>query len=398
MTPGRAAAARIWQGSPLGTTLWFARHILPRAQRELAVWRNLARTTCPEPYRTQALASIAGKAFHSIGGSVYAAARPESAGRLCRAIVAYQTMSDYLDNLCDRLGVGVTDGEAFGLAHEAMLDALRPEAALGGGDGRGSRPYLAGFAALGLPGDDGGYLYALGRTCARELTALPGYAAVRPAALELARLYAGMQARKHIAPQRRVGALKRWFAAAYPGDLARLCIPGGGSVQGDAADHSDGRPLLTWFEFAAAAGSTLGVFALWALAASPRATPAAAAACLRAYFPTICASHILFDYLIDQAEDRDEGDLNFVSFYPDAATMARRLEGLYADALQRAAELVPSGLHTAAVAGLAALYLSDPKAGRLAHPSPVRALLRRSGFTGQTAHLLCRLLRSCRAL
>ena len=52
------------------------------------------------------LHGIRDKEFHCLGGSVYA---PRTGGQRkddgLRLIVAFQTISDYLDNLCDRTGV-----------------------------------------------------------------------------------------------------------------------------------------------------------------------------------------------------------------------------------------------------------------------------------------------------
>ena len=71
---------------------------------------------------------------------------------------------------------------------------------------------------------------------------------------------------------------------------------------------------LAWNEWAAAAGSTLGLFFLFAVSFKP--PPKDMDKRLQAYFPWIQGFHILLDYLIDLEEDLEHGDLNFVSFYP----------------------------------------------------------------------------------
>lgn len=359
----------------------FNRVVVPMAKRELHRWRATACELCPDPVRLQAQASIEHKAFHSIGGSFYAVCDPDQRKRLVTAIVAYQTISDYLDNLCDR--IGILDPAAFSLAHRSMLDALDPN---------GSEPdcplpdYLAGFARANGPGDDGGYLELLVRTCAGAISELPSYHIVLPATRALARLYCDMQSLKHVEPQHRVPGLKRWFEAEYPEAMS-------------AAGCSEGQwPSLTWYEFAAAAGSTLGIFALWALAANPRISAGDATSCVRAYFPMICGSHIMFDYLIDQEEDAREGDLNFVSHYPDRSTMASRLHLMYEQALTQALSLPRPHFHVAAVAGLAALYLSDPKTRTLQAKEIAAGLLRLSGHTGTVSHRVCMELRRAGAL
>ena len=63
---------------------------------------------------------------------------------------------------------------------------------------------------------------------------------------------------------------------------------------------------LSWWETAAAGGSSLGVHVLIGLAADPRLDPLEPAAVERAYFPWIGALHSLLDSVVDVAEDRRE--------------------------------------------------------------------------------------------
>lgn len=51
---------------------------------------------------SQAIASIEHKTFHCEGGGILALLANEHREECIRFIVAYQTISDYLDNLCDR--------------------------------------------------------------------------------------------------------------------------------------------------------------------------------------------------------------------------------------------------------------------------------------------------------
>ena len=69
-----------------------------------------------------------------------------------RFIVAYQTISDYLDNLCDRSTS--LDPNDFAALHESMLMALSPEVE-GGGN----------YYRYRDDQDDGGYLDELVETC-----------------------------------------------------------------------------------------------------------------------------------------------------------------------------------------------------------------------------------------
>ena len=78
--------------------------ILPRVERELKKWKKLLAATPPSPLRRQALNSIHTKRFHCQGGAVYALLNPEA--QRPAAIVSPQTISDYPDNLCDRITSG----------------------------------------------------------------------------------------------------------------------------------------------------------------------------------------------------------------------------------------------------------------------------------------------------
>ena len=69
----------------------------------------------------------------------------------------------------------------------------------------------------------------------------------------------------------------------------------------------------------------------------------------------------MLDYLIDQAEDREGGDLNFCSFYPDTDRTLTRMKYLYAQAQTSVASLPNAKFHSMVNRGLIGLYLADPK-------------------------------------
>ena len=311
-----------------------ARDVLPLTATELARWqRRIAEIPSPE-LRRQAQASITLKRFHCEGGTVYAALRPAAAPSLVRLIVALQTISDYLDNLCDR---SVSwDPADYRRLHQALLDAV---------DDTGP---LHDYYALHPNKDDGGYLADLVLECRASTRALPAYPLVRDRVKRLIGLYNDLQVYKHGPWERREPALTGWFSER-------------------GAAYRD----LRWWEFAAACGSTLAVFALFAAAAEPGLTDEQADALERAYFPWICGLHILLDYLIDQAEDAAGGDLNLVSFYPSPAERRRRLILFVKEARARARALAGAGFpedeiafHQTVVEGLPGLYLSDAKVAR----------------------------------
>jgi tetraprenyl-beta-curcumene synthase len=307
-------------------TLMYAmyRHILPAVNRELRVWSERAAHIPDAELRTQAEASIASKKFHCQGGAVYALLHPQQTALLTEWIVAFQTISDYLDNLCDRSTS--LDGHDFRHLHQAMLDAVDPDA----------RPVQ--YYALRANQEDGGYLAQLVETCRTALQRFPSFAAVRAEVRYLVQLYCDLQVHKHIRRELREQALLTWWS-----------------------EHEWQFPQLRWNEFAAATGSTLGVFYLMACALTPNLTVEQAQALRRHYFPAICGLHILLDYVIDQEEDRQGGDLNFCSYYTSEQEMYERLQWFVRTANEAALQLTGAPFHRMIVEGLLALYLSDQK-------------------------------------
>src|SRR5690606_30805973 len=157
-----------------------------------------ARRIPDEELRKQALASLAMKRFHCIGGSVYALLAPvRRRNDLIALIVALQTISDYLDNLCDR-STSMEAGD-FRQLHRAMLEAVDPDLP------------LSDYYAFRTENDDDGYLHRLVAACRDALAKLPAYEAVKPHVKELAGLYAELQVRKHIRHKDREPALLAWW-------------------------------------------------------------------------------------------------------------------------------------------------------------------------------------------
>ncbi len=303
--------------------------LLRAVDRELCGWQVRAAAIPDAELRRQAEASLRLKRFHCDGGAVYALAAGPGRDATLRFVVALQTISDYLDNLSDRtLSGGASDLVQL---HTAMREAILPP--------EGNADRLRFYLHHPEHRNDGGYLDALVSTCQAEVEALPASSreAFRQEAARLVSWYCQLQETKHL-PQGREEAVRR---------LARALAPLG--------------PDLEWWEMAAAAGSTLGVFALFAQAAAGPLDAAAARALRTAYFPHVTGLHILLDYWIDRAEDRHGGDLNFTFYYRDAAQAAHRLAALGRKALRAALALPNPGFHRTVVRGLPALYLSDPK-------------------------------------
>jgi len=310
--------------NPLSLMSRVYKHILPEVRKELSAWRRLA-SEIPDPeLRMQALASIDTKQFHCQGGAVYASIDPPYRNVLIRLIVSYQTISDYLDNLCDRSTS--MEAEDFRLLHQSMLDAVDPDA------------LQHDYYALHKEIDDGGYLSNLVKTCQSCIGMLPGYSATLPYIRDLVSLYTDLQVYKHIHPDCREEALLNWWSM-----------------------HKHRTPHLEWQEFAAATGSTLAVFMLFLAATDAGLSDDGAASIHTSYFPHVCCLHIMLDYLIDQEEDRSGGDLNFCNYYTNTEMMLDRITFLVESARKDVTTIPSTPFHRMIIEGLLAIYLSDPK-------------------------------------
>lgn len=329
---------------------------LPHVNQLLSSWKIEAAGCQDAELKRQALASIAGKDFHCQGGAFLAVANPPAEHILVPLIVAYQTLCDYLDNLCDR--ADCLDGSAFRQLHLSLIDALTPEAPL--------RNYYRGYPHTG----DGGYIVKLVAECRRQVVHLPCYHLVYQDVIGLARLYIDLQVKKHIAWEVREDTLMAW-----------------------AQGNLNWNPDIEWNEFAAATGSTLALFALLELASRRDADAVQAAAILDGYFPWICGLHILLDYWIDQAEDREGGDLNFTFYYPNNEYMMDRFKTFIRDAHRRASNMPEPGFTKTVIEGLLAMYLTDKKVVLQGFSRNAREMLHASGRSARYTYHICKLVR-----
>lgn len=324
------------------------RDVIPQVHQELAVWKQKAASIPDEELRTQALASIREKTFHCEGGGILSLLAGPNQLRLIRFITAYQTISDYLDNLCDRSDS--MDPEDFRSLHQAMLDVFDPAGGMGD------------YYAFRKHEGDRGYLKDLVTVCREELVGLTNYAVIEPEVKELAKRYTELQVHKHVTPEERVPRLTDWFLRQ----------------SGDLTDK------VEWYEYAASTGSTLGIFTLVAYASSDdHLTEEDARTLYNGYFPWLQGLHILMDYFIDQEEDRVEGDLNFCTYYEDDQAMLDGIGRFYRMAKDAIRELPDRRFHRMITSGLIAIYLSDPKVRH--HPLLRKQQLKLIQFGGPQA-------------
>lgn len=334
------------------------RHVFPMVHQELRRWRSKAENIPDAELKKQAIASMTSKQFHCEGGSFYAVADMKNRHQLVPLIVAFQTISDYLDNLCDRSTS--MDPQDFRQLHQAMLDAVNPGAP------------LKDYYKYRDEKEDGGYLHDLVKTCQQHVREFPHYDLVYETIKRFVSLYSDLQVYKHIDPQEREAELYRWWN-----------------------QHRQNYPQLRWYEFSAATGSTLGVFMLFKVACEPEATKERVKQIETSYFPWVCGLHILLDYLIDQEEDKDGGDLNFCFYYKDSADTINRLQYFREQARTHLEGLPDCTFHTMIVEGLLGLYLSDKKVREQSQVSTVsQGILKRSRWSTLFFYLNSRIYRA----
>ena len=330
---------------PISLMSSFYRRILPSVHQELAYWKKRAESIPNAELRTQALASINSKTFHCQGGAILSLLAQKRLPDAIRFIVAYQTISDYLDNLCDRSTS--LDPKDFAALHESMSDALTVS---------GDRKNYYRFRS---DQDDGNYLVDLTETCREVIRNVANFGRIKQFLEELCDYYCDLQIHKHVITEERVPRLKHWFNR-----------------------YKSKVPEMEWYEFSACTGSTLGIFCLLSYAMRDDFDDGHASKIKNGYFPYIQGLHILLDYFIDQEEDRIGGDLNFCSYYENKQTLFNRIKHFLSEADRHTDKLPYQKFHQLINRGLLGMYLSDEKVNkqkgilsspRLRHSSPRKA-------------------------
>ncbi len=316
----------------------FLRSIVPRAARALESIREMAEVIPDDRLRAQALASIGAKAYHVAGGCILATfLAPAAADHYIEIVAPLETIYDYLDNLCDRHPeVPIS---AYPVLHRAIADAPDPYANAGG------------YYELGPAGDDGDYLVSLVRRVQRGLRRLADHELLRELFREAAQLYGEMQTFVHFPPGEREEACQAWYAR-----------------------HDARYGYVEWQEFACAAGSQFQVYAPLFMLFDGEYD--AIADSYGAYFPAVSALHVLFDSFIDQQEDREHGDLNFVSVYGNDERFFERVDYLTRCATRGFSRLPHPQRHRFVLRTMALFYLTHPKVYEQRLDRQAQALLR----------------------
>jgi tetraprenyl-beta-curcumene synthase len=298
--------------------------VFPRVCVYVARWRRQARRI-PDPELRHLALQALDKRGNIEGAAAFAAFAPRARrARVTRATSSFQAAYNYLDMLGEQPSAdAVTNGRRL---HEALLYAVDPSAT------------PLDWYEYHPQREDGGYLSGLLEGCRGALRRLPSYDQVAPAVRAAAARIVAFQSLNLSESQGDHEALEEWALAATP--------PGSG---------------LRWWETAAAAGSSLGVYALIAAGAEKHLDASEPAALERAYFPWIGGLHSLLDNLIDKREDEAAGHRSLVEYYgPQRA--AQRMRWLAEEAMRIARELPRNRRHLVILAAMIGNYLSTPEA------------------------------------
>ncbi len=303
-----------------GTRYWC--EVFPRVARELRHWYRRAGEIQDPQLRRLALRTQRHERGNLEGAAAFAVLAPRAQTlNLVRAVVAFQATYDFVDELAEQPSADpLANGRQL---HLALLAALDP--------GLAHADY---YAHRG--GGDGGYMRSLVEACRAACAELPSYGCVAEYVLGAAQRMVVFQLHNH-------GAGERSFAL-WAGSLTP---PG-----------SD----LLWWETAAGAASSLGIFALIAAAAQPRLTADEAACTQEAYFPWIGALHVLLDSLVDRGEDLAGGRHSLIAHYRSPEETALRLRTIAARAMVATQTLSAGTTHALLLAAMISFYLTAPAA------------------------------------
>jgi tetraprenyl-beta-curcumene synthase len=373
------------------------RRVLPAVRDELAGWRVAAAAIPDRSLREQAQASIESKEFHCQAGAALALLAGERWREAVGFVVAMQTLSDYLDNLCD--SNGQHSATCLRRLHLGMVHAADPpgDAAL---PATGELPLRYPDCYAWYPQRaDGGYYGRLIAACQGFVLGAGLGRGVRRAGRQLMIWYRELQAAKHAPWPERLPRLLAWHRGveeAANDQAGRRAAGSPGPTDEPLCPELPLSRRLMWPEFAAACGSTLPLFALYCRAAGIGAGSGGRGAqgelrrILQAYYPWIAGLHIMLDGLIDRAADRVEDQLNLTAYYSSEGERRHRLRWLAGQAADAAAGLPDGHYHRTVVDGLLAVYLSDPKASDGELRRDVASLLSTGGAGARALWSVCR--------
>jgi tetraprenyl-beta-curcumene synthase len=334
--------------------------VFPHVARELRHWRSRARDIPHPVLRQHALTTHARKSSHAEGAAAFAVLAPLRARSLVvRGVVAFQAMYDYLDTISEQPG---SDHFQNGLhLHRALIAAIdRADPSV---DYYAFHPHRA----------DGGYLDGLIEACRAVCGQLPGHACALPALRRAA--VRAMESQSYTHSAGRSGRVSRDAFATW------------------AEGHTPQGCDLSWWETAAASGSSLVVHALLATAADGTVRAEELQAVEELYFPWGGALQGLLDSLADREEDLAAGEVGLVSQYASLPDAADGMHALAQRALTLSAHAPNGALHGVIVAGMAAQYVSALSHASAAEAAVARRVMDALGAPGGAALAILRLRR-----
>jgi tetraprenyl-beta-curcumene synthase len=310
--------------------------VFPRVCLHIKRWRKYAQQI-PDPQLRKLALEALEKRSNIEGAAAFAAFAPRAQrAAATQAMSSFQAAYNFLDILGEQPSANpVADGRRL---HEALLHALTPPSPATEELHDDSHAIALDWYEHHPQREDGGYLQHLLDCCRNALARLPSYEVVAPAARAAGVRIVAFQSLNLSESQGSHEALEQWAREANP--------PGAG---------------LQWWETAAAAGSSLGVFVLIAAAAEQQLDTSEVTALEYAYFPWIGGLHSLLDNLIDKREDEAAGHRSLVEYYgPQRA--AQRMRWLAGEAIRIAEDLPHSRRHLVILAAMIGNYLSSPEA------------------------------------
>jgi tetraprenyl-beta-curcumene synthase len=328
--------------------------VFPRVHGETRHWRRRAQQIPDPALRQLAIEAQELKRGNIEGSAAFAAFAPRTRRlAVLRAQVAFQSAYDYVDTLAEQANPdALMNGRQL---HRALLVALDRDAR--------HPDYYAYFAHR----DDAGYLEEIVDACRVALSSLPSHASIAAPAQRLTGRIVAYQTLNLTESHGGQRMLARW---------ARKATPAGAR--------------LRWWETAASAGSSLGLFALIAAAARPALAPADAVAIEQAYWPWVGALHSMLDSLIDEAEDADADQRSLLDYYASPRESAARLQLLAREALRATESLPEAREHALVLAGMVSFYLTAPQASSPSSRLISRGVIDALGGTTEPMMLILR--------
>lgn len=279
------------------------------------------------------------------GAALFWTVPSRRSGDLLRALVAFQTLLNFLDVLME------SDARQFGQPrHWSWLVGY----AL---DSHG--PAVPTDLINNELGDDGGYLSALVGSCQIGCRQLPSYPTGRDILLREARRAVSFEIEHEPDRRDRRAKMQRWATSQFSGV----------------------NDLEPW-ELAAGASSLLSAMAVLGMAADPDVAPECMRHAADAY-AWVGTTAALLDSYADFEADTRTGSHNWFDYYRSVDAAVARTSTLLAGATERARALPSGERHAVIVGAMAALALSGDAARRPERRATTAALARSGGTLTQ---------------